>query len=490
MFKEYTQYDALGLAELIRNKQVSSSDVLEAAIQQTNLKNPSINAVIDRFDDRARAQVVNPEAVFAGVPFLLKDLSNELAGTRLTMGSSFKDYISTQNSVIVDRFLASGVQIFGKTNLPEFGTHITTEPHAFGATHNPHALGFSSGGSSGGSAAAVASGMVPMASASDGGGSIRIPAAWCGVFGLKTSRARNPTGPDLLDPWSGASVENVISRSVRDSAAMLDATHGREAGSICHLSSPASGFLAVTQQDPKPLKILMNLTPLMEHVTLSDDVKEATLQAAKDLEALGHRVELVEDLGVDPRKLWRSYLTVVSSHTEALLCWLEDHTGRSIRMRVEAANQFLAMIGRGITGPEVVAAQDHWHQVRRHMDEHFKNYDLILCPSTPTTAPKLGVLTHNTLESISVKFAALFPTGRFMKNTGFADQMCAKTSGSMAYTVLANATGLPAASLPLAKSASGLPIGVQLIAPMGDEATILAVAAQMERAGHFIDPAF
>jgi amidase len=489
MFKDYTQYDALGLAELIRSKQVSSEDVLEAAIHQTNLKNPSINAVIDRFDDRARAQVVNPDAMFAGVPFLLKDLGGELVGTRYSMGSSIS-MISKQNSVMTDRFLKSGLLIFGKTNLPEFGSHITTEPLAFGATHNPHKQGYSAGGSSGGSAAAVASGMVPVASASDGGGSIRIPAAWCGVFGLKTSRGRNPTGPDLLDPWSGAAVEHVISRSVRDSAAMLDATHGSEAGSISRLPSPEGGFLAATKKDPKPLKILLNLTPLMEHVTLDKDVKEATLQAAKDLEALGHKVELVEDLGVDPRKLWRSFLAVVSSHTEAVLAGIENQTGKSVRGQIEAANQFLAMIGRGTTGPEVVAAQDHWHQVRRQMDQHFADYDLVLCPTAPTTAPKLGALTHNSLESVSVKFAAAFPTGRFMKNTDFADRMCAKTSGSMAFTVLANATGLPAVSLPLAKSPNGLPIGVQLIAPMGDEATLLSVSAQMERAGLFIGPAF
>lgn len=265
MFKEYPQYDALGLAQLIKSGDISAKEALEAAIYQANKLNPKLNAIIHRFDERAfnAAQQGLPQGIFTGVPYLLKDLNYLFADEPIKMGSRSVNIVPTEDSELVRRMKATGVNTFGKTNTPEFGLIITTEPKSFGATHNPFKKGYSSGGSSGGSAAAVSAGIVPMAGGGDGGGSIRFPSAWCGVFGLKPSRGRNPSGPLYAEGWEGAVADHVITRSVRDSAAMLDATAGREVGAAFVAESSDQGrFLDATKTPPKSLKIALMREPL------------------------------------------------------------------------------------------------------------------------------------------------------------------------------------------------------------------------------------
>ena len=232
-FKEYDEFDAIGLAGLVQSKEVSSEDLLEEAIERNERVNPQTNAVVHKHYDEARELIKKglPDGPFKGVPFLLKDLHLMLTNTKLTNGSNlFKDNIADHNSTLVDRYLKAGLVIFGKTNTPEFGLTVTTEPELYGPTRNPWNLNYSSGGSSGGAASAVASGVVPFANASDGGGSIRIPASCCGLVGLKPTRARTPFGPDRGEGWAGQSISHCVSRTVRDSAALLDATTGPAPG--------------------------------------------------------------------------------------------------------------------------------------------------------------------------------------------------------------------------------------------------------------------
>src|SRR4249919_167026 len=262
-FKEYGKYDAVGLAELVRKKQVSASELLDEAIACTAKVDPQINAVVVKHYDHAKKQVDKglPNGPFTGVPFLLKDL-DLLQGTVTTFGASvYRNNVADHSGTLAQRFVDAGVAIFGKSSSPEFGLVPTTESRLHGPTRNPWNTAHSSGGSSGGAAAAVAARILPMAHASDGGGSIRIPASASGVFGLKPTRARNPSGPDRGEGWGGFSVGHVVSISVRDSAVMMDAVQGPEMTSIYVAPAPAGPFLAEVGRAPRPLRIAMFTTP-------------------------------------------------------------------------------------------------------------------------------------------------------------------------------------------------------------------------------------
>src|SRR5437763_15359936 len=291
-FKEYGSFDAVGLADLVRRKQVSAGELLDEAISRTAKVDPQINAVVVKHYDYAKRQIDNglPEGPFTGVPFLLKDL-DILEGTRTTSGASiYKDNVADHTSTLARRFLATGVAIFGKSSTPEFGLMPTTEPRLFGPTRNPWNLAHSSGGSSGGAAAAVAARILPVAHASDGGGSIRIPASASGVFGLKPTRARTPLGPDRGEGWAGFSCGHVVSISVRDSAAMLDAIQGPEPSSPYVPPAPERPFLEEVGRAPGRLRIAFtDQTPYGE--AIDAEVAAAVREVASLLAGLGHEVE-------------------------------------------------------------------------------------------------------------------------------------------------------------------------------------------------------
>src|SRR5688572_9077716 len=294
MFKEYGNYDALGLAELVRNRQVSAPELLEAALARAEAVNPKLNAIITPMHDIARARAKETlEGPFAGVPFLTKDLFQEYAGVRTAYGCKAlkaAGYTAAEHSEIVRRWLAAGTVIFGRTNTPEFGAKGITEPDAWGATRNPWNLAHTPGGSSGGSAAAVAAGIVPMAGGNDGGGSIRLPAGHCGLFGLKPGRGRTPWGPAYAELMHGAAMNHVLTRSVRDSAAMLDATHGPEIGSMYRIEPPARPYLEEVTREPGRLRIgFTAASPIGTDV--DPEAVTAVRNAAKLLESLGHHVE-------------------------------------------------------------------------------------------------------------------------------------------------------------------------------------------------------
>ena len=495
MFKEYPQYDALGLAQLIKSGDISAKEALEAAIYQANKLNPKLNAIIHRFDERAfnAAQQGLPQGIFTGVPYLLKDLNYLFADEPIKMGSRSVNIVPTEDSELVRRMKATGVNTFGKTNTPEFGLIITTEPKSFGATHNPFKKGYSSGGSSGGSAAAVSAGIVPMAGGGDGGGSIRFPSAWCGVFGLKPSRGRNPSGPLYAEGWEGAVADHVITRSVRDSAAMLDATAGREIGAAFVAESSDRGrFLDATKTPPKSLKIALMREPLFPGAKVDKEVMAVLEQTGRQLEDMGHRVDY-DTPKIDSDRMWRDFFTVVCAHTAYLVEDLGLRYGKQQVANLEPQTRNMAMIGRSLSVMDLLKAKQGWHEVQYQTGLILEQYDMILCPTVPTAAVKHGVLPPGRIDELLLNVSGLIEKGinigKWIYNSSIVERLSAPVLSKMAFTTLGNITGLPAMSVPLGMTSQGLPIGMQFIGRMNDEARLFALAAQFESAGLFTEPA-
>lgn len=495
MFKEYPQYDAIGLAELIQSGDISAKETLEAAIYQANSLNPKLNAIIHRFDERAfnAAQQGLPQGIFTGVPYLLKDLNYLFADEPIKMGSRSVHIVPEQDSEIVKRMRATGVNTFGKTNTPEFGLIITTEPKSFGPTHNPFKKGYSSGGSSGGSAAAVSAGIVPMAGGGDGGGSIRFPSAWCGVFGLKPSRGRNPSGPIYAEGWEGAVADHVITRSVRDSAAMLDATAGREVGAPFVTDASNEGqFLQATKTPCKPLKIALMAEPLFPGAKVDKEVLAVLEKTGRQLEDMGHKIEYTAPK-IDIDRMWRDFFTVVCAHTAYFVEDLSLRYGPQQVANLEPQTRNMAMIGRSLSVVDLLKAKQGWHDVQYQTGLILEEYDMILCPTVPTTAVKHGVLPPSRIDELLLNVTGLIEKGvnlgKWIYNSSLVEKLSAPVLSKMAFTTLGNITGLPAMSVPLGMSNKGLPIGMQFIGRMNDEARLFALAADFERAGLFTDPA-
>ena len=495
MFKEYTQYDGLGLAGLVNSGEVSAKELLDAAVNQANTLNPKLNAIIHRFDERAynAAKAGLPTGAFTGVPYMLKDLSFSLAGEPITMGSRSVNIISQQDSEIVKRMKASGVNTFGKTNTPEFGLIITTEPKAHGVAHNPFKKGYSTGGSSGGSAAAVTSGIVPMAGAGDGGGSIRFPAAWCGVFGMKPSRGRNPMGPAIGESWDGAATDHVITRSVRDSAAMLDATSGSEIGAPFVIAPPDGTFLQAAMRAPRPLTIALQKQPLVANTVVDKEVLAVLEQTVKQLEDMGHRVISAEpDINIE--QFWHDFIVVVCAHTAFTIDNIERNFGSKHIKNLEPQTYNMALLGRSLSAVDLVHAKHGWHDSQYQTGLLLEQYDMILSPTVPTAAVKHGVLPPSRMDELLMRSSGVLNKGlnmgKFAFSSGAIEKLSHPVLSKMAFTLLGNITGLPAMSVPLGMSKKGLPIGMQFIGQMNDEATLFSLAGELERANLFTKFAF
>lgn len=489
MFTEYREYDGLGLAGLIKAGEVTPSELLEAAIARANEINPSINALIHRFEDRAYRHIKEglPDGPFTGVPFVLKDLLAAFAGEPLTMGSRGMTAVPNYDSELVRRYKASGVNIFAKTNTPEFGLIITTEPKAHGVSHNPHKLGYSTGGSSGGSAAAVAAGIVPMAHGGDGGGSIRFPASWCGVFGLKPSRGRNPLGPDQGEDWQGAVAEHVLTRSVRDSAAMLDCTSGHEIGAPYNIALPSGSFLSATQREPKPLRIALSRRPLV-NTEIHPEVEIALNKTAQQLRELGHEVvELEPQINIE--RFWRDFFVVVCGEVAAMVAGYKALCGAACVKQFEPATKNMAMIGRSLSAADFVSAKKGWHDIQLAMGRLLEHHDLMLCPTIPTPAVPHGQLPNSKIEELLMLASHRLNIGKLLLRSGLVEQMASPILEKMAFTMMGNITGLPGMSVPLHSSSDGLPIGMQFTGRMNDEETLFSLAAQLERELGFSLPA-
>ena len=472
MAEDLASLDATAQAELVRSGEASPAELAEAAIERIEELNPQINAVIHEFfeDGLAAAAGGLPDGPFKGVPFLLKDLGAAFAGQPYHLGMQLlkdMDFRSPVDTYLAQRFRDAGFVTLGKTNLPEIGILPTTEPRAYGPSRNPWNLEHSTGGSSGGAAAAVASGMVPVAHANDGGGSIRIPASECGLVGLKPTRQRISEGPLIGDVMSGLTHEFVVTKSVRDAAAILDAVHGPAPGDPYVAQPPSRPYTDELEADPQGLRIAVTTETLIEETAHADCV--AAIEAVGPLlESLGHTTDQPDLDAFEGFDLLNTFLTRWAAGQAAVLAQLGMIVGREITADdVEPLTWALAERGRSSSAPDYLGAVSI-HQVtgRLWAGIYESGYDLLCVPTIGEPPPPLGTYDDSGPDPFEA-FERAFLTGTF--------------------TAPFNATGQPAISLPLHWNEAGLPIGIQFVAPMGREDLLLALAAQLERAQPWAD---
>ncbi len=473
-FTDYERYDAVGLAELVRRKEVSPSELLDAAIDRVELRNGAVNAVIMPLYDYARKSIKDglPDGPFRGVPFLLKDIGGWLAGERVTRGSHF--FADTPPAAVdsehVRRLKKAGLVIFGRTNSCELGLSLTCEPTLYGATKNPWDTTRISGGSSGGAAAAVAARILPMAAASDGFGSIRAPAACCGVVGLKPTRSRNTMAPYAGEGLGGIVTEHAVTLTVRDSAALLDATCGPGSGDPYVAPKPEQAFLEEVGRVPRRLRIAFtsvapNGAPVEPHCLT------ALADAARLCADLGHDVEEVtpqiDGAAIDP-----TFLTLASANT---VVNLSSHPtkGRPPQIgEVETVTFATGQLGEKVTAADYIRATQTAHRLGRQMAAFHETYDVLLTPALATLPPKLGWIDMM-MEDVHEYWRRVFHFSPF--------------------TVWFNLTGQPAMVLPLAQcnptagSPGTFPVSVQIVGRYGDEATLFQLAGQLEAARPWFD---
>ena len=459
--------DALGQAELVRSGAVQPIELVEAVIARIEELNPKLNAIVTPMYDLAReaARANVPEGPFHGVPFLLKDLGAAYGGVRQTAGSkSLAENISRADSELVVRQKRAGLITVAKTNTPEFGLTATTEPHLFGPAHNPWDLERTTGGSSGGSAAAVAARIVPMAHATDGGGSIRIPASCCGLFGLKPTRARNTLAPAAGDRLSGLVCEHAVSLTVRDSAALLDATAGPHPGDPYPAPPRQRPFLDETKADPGSLRIAFSLWPPIDTPVHEDCVK-AVESTAKLLESLGHKVEEAAP-EVDMEQFRQAFMVLWLSSFAGTVEGIAAATNSAPNPDLyEPVNWQLYQRGVQIKGWEYLRAVGYLQALSRRFASFFETCDVWLTPTVAEPPPRLGVL-HPGPEVSSPD----------------ANRIVERVFQFVPFTQFANTTGQPAMTVPLHWNDAGLPIGVHFTGRFGDEATLFRLASQLEQA--------
>ena len=467
---DYADYDALGLAELVRKKAVTPSELLQAALDRARKAQGDLNCFANMFPEIAEAQIADglPDGPFTGVPYPTKDLGVAIKGAPLTNGAqAWKDYVSPYDSVITERYKRAGLTLFGTTTSPEFGLTTTTESRLYGQTRNPWDVTRTSGGSSGGASAAVAAGVVPAAQASDGGGSIRIPAACCGLFGMKPSRGRTPMGPATTEGWNGQSVTHAVSRTVRDNAALLDASHGREPGSRYDAPAPDGSFLSALDADPKPLRIALWSTA--PNGTKPDAEAQAGLDHTRALlEALGH---VVEEAGpvMDGDALGKGVLMTISAAMAMIMEDREKALGRELGPDdMEVVTLRMREFGKTVPMAELMRANQAAINAAMAY-EHFLDegqYDFTLSPTLSREPDPLGrlSLSPDDLDDYGQAVTTFAP-----------------------WCAVFNQMGGPAMSVPLHWSTNNLPIGMMFGGRCGTERDLFKLAGQLERAAPWAD---
>ncbi|HWA88638.1 MAG TPA: amidase family protein [Rhizomicrobium sp.] len=460
---DYAQYDGLGLARLVAKKKVSALELLDEAIARTEALNPKLNAVVYKYYDRARdaARAKIPKGAFTGVPFLLKDIFALAEGVPTRQASRFFPPVPwPHDSWLTAKFRRAGLIDFGKTNVPEFGLVPTTESKLYGPAHNPWNLARSTGGSSGGSGAAVAAGIVPLAHANDGGGSIRIPASCCGLVGLKPTRARTSYGPDFSDTIDGLGVDLVVSRSVRDTAAALDAVAGFEPGDpYCAPPGPDS-YLAGMKRKPKKLRIAF-ATRKLDGRALHPDCVAAVKKAAKICADLGHEVEEASP-ALDQAVLIPMFMTLWGANLAAGIDTIAALTGQTpAPEHFEGLTWGLYEAGKKISASDYLRAKDNINGAARETARFHRTYDAWVSATLGEPPVKLGTFDMDERDP-QKSFAPLIDY--------------------VPFTAMQNVTGQPAINLPLHWNKEGLPIGVQFVGRFGDELGLLKLAAQIEQA--------
>ncbi len=481
-YPEYRQHDATALANLVRRREVSALELLDVALERADAVQ-ALNGLVWRCVEPARQRAAQPlMGPFAGVPFLTKDLGQEIAGVPSSMGCAALKKTARPapvHSELTRRWLDAGLVIFGRTNTPEFGIKPVTEPQAWGASGNPWNPRHTPGGSSGGSAALVAAGVVPMAGANDGGGSIRIPAAYCGLFGLKPGRGRTPWGPPYSEMMFGAAINHVVTRSVRDSAALLDASHGPELGALYQLAPPERPYLDEVGRDPGRLRIgYTTASPLGTPV--DREAVRAVEKTVQLLRQLGHEVEEASPR-LDAEALAQDFLRVWYGNAAASMQEVMAQTGCKAT-DFELETRALAAFGHALTAHEAFSAQRRWQQHALALAQLHQRHHLWLSPTTAGPAPKIGAMALNVFERSAIRTMLATGTARRILDSGLARKMSYDTLQHVPFTQLANVTGTPAMSVPLHVSSKGLPVGVQFVAPPGGEGLLLRLAGQLEQA--------
>lgn len=472
---EYIQYDGLGLAELIKRKEISPQELLEVAHTRALEVQSKLNCLTSWYleEARSRAKDIDTSSLFAGVPFLIKDLACHVKGIPTTNGSqAFAGYVPDFDSEIVKRFRAAGLVDFAKTNTPEMGLTITTESRLHGPCLNPWDLSKTAGGSSGGSAAAVAAGVVPLAHGGDGGGSIRVPASCCNLFGLKASRGLLPMGPDVAEGWSGMVSQGVLSRSVRDTAAILDACAGMELGAPYASPVVNESFLGSLQKPPPKCRIAYYFAPATEE-TVDSEVRLALESTVKLCESLGHEMVAMPPR-FDGKGFSKAFNVIMAANTLSELkggmqlsgqCGDPEQAEKRLleTNMLESLTQTIAKLAKGYSAEHYVDALYVMHRVGREVAQFMteENIDFLLSPVLARPPFELGFL-NTQADKIEEYFQKL---------------------GTIAiYTHLFNMTGQPAMSVPLYWSSNGLPIGSQFAAPFGNDQQLLQLAYQLEQA--------
>ena len=477
---EYLSFDATALADLIRRGDVSAREVAEAAIDRANRVNGKLNAICHPQFTEAMEQGFPEDGPFAGVPILLKDLAQEQAGHPCSYGSrALSTNVPTRDSEFVRRARNAGLVFLGRTATPEFGLKAVTESELWGPSRNPWNTDLTPGGSSGGSGAAVAAGIVPMAGANDGGGSIRIPAAYNGLFGLKPSRGRISVGPHMGEAWTGASTDHVVCRTVRDSAAMLDVLSGPASGDPFRIPAPESSFLEQMQQSPGKLKIGV-FTSSPYDTEVAPECVAAVEETARMLEGLGHEVEYARP-DFDGMALARCYLSLYFGEVSALMDSARERFGATDK-DFELETRLLGMLGRTMPLPDYVRRRQQWNDFARALGAFFDRFDLYLCPTTGQLPAQIGQMDTPAHLKLVARLMLGLKAGKLVHRSGQVDQMALESLARTPFTQLANLTGTPAMSVPMHWTRDGLPVGVQFGAAHGGEGGLLQLAAQLEEA--------
>lgn len=482
-FPEYDTLDGVALAALVRRREVTAAEVTEAALARIAARNPALNAVVRPLPELARqmAAAIPADAPLAGVPLLVKDLMATIAGVPTSHGTGvMRQLVPAADSELIARYRRAGAVFVGKGNTPELGLTPSTESATLGPARNPWDRTRTAGGSSGGAGVAVASRMVPVAHGGDGGGSIRIPASACGVFGLKPSRGRTPTGP-LGDVWHGFVQEHVLSWSVRDSAAFLDASAGMDAGAPVPCPPQARPYVEEVGRDPGRLRVAVTTTPFFGRAVHPDCVA-ALDDAATLLASLGHEVRQDAPV-IDGAGLARDFLTVVAVEARGEIEFLGEQLRRPLRRtELEPATWALATVGAAIRGADYVAAVRRLQQAARTVGAFFETVDVLVTPTLAQPPIPLGTLKPTGAEEATLRVLGGLGLGRLMLAAGLLEQTVDKVYAFIPHTPLFNATGQPAMSVPLHWNAQGLPIGTQCVARLGEEDLLFRLAGQLERA--------
>jgi amidase len=483
--KSYLQLDGIDLANLVKGKEVSPKELIDVAFERLEEVNPDLNAVVRTRKETVMKEVEQlriDEQVLAGVPIVLKDISQAIEGERLTSGSRlFKDNIAKRDSNFVARLREAGLLFIGQTNTPEFGLKNITEPEIYGVTRNPWNFAFSPGGSSGGSAAAVAAGIVPIAGASDGGGSIRIPASFTGLFGLKPTRGRTPVGPGVGRQWHGAAIDFVLTRSVRDSAALLDVLQTIQPEAAFQAPLFPGSYLEDIHKTKKFRIAFSTLSPVGTPV--SDEAKKAVHKTVTWLEEQGHFVE-EKDNHIDGIRLMENYYLMNCGEMAGMVDSLEKSIGRALTVNdMEIVAWVLTVIGKQVTAAEFTQSIATWDVAAAQMAKFHQCYDLFVTPATASAAPKVLELTHSKKEIVELMRVGTLTKEEQQK---FVYDMFLESLAYTPFTQLANLTGQPAMSVPVHLTAEGLPLGVQFIAPKGKEDWLLQIASQLEQSNLWV----